>query len=76
VRDAFAVAEFVAANYEHYRVRPVVRDELDAMVIVARWLLERDTADGRLVYLRGPVLDPAALWPSVGNTEPAEISHS
>jgi hypothetical protein len=74
VGDACAVAEFVAANYERYRVRPVVRDELDAMVIVARWLLERDAADGRLVHLRGPILDPAALWPSAGNAEPAETS--
>ena len=74
VGDACAVAEFVAANYERYRVRPVVRDELDAMVIVARWLLERDAADGRLVHLRGPILDSAALWPSAGNAEPAETS--
>jgi DNA polymerase-3 subunit epsilon len=61
--DAQAVAEFVAANYERYRARPVARDELDAMAIAARWLSERDGADGRLVHLRGPNLDPAALWP-------------
>jgi excinuclease UvrABC nuclease subunit len=35
--DAHAVTEFVAANYERYRARPVVRDELNAMAIVARW---------------------------------------
>lgn len=61
--DAHAIAEFVAANYERYRARPVVREELDAMAIVARWLSERDSGDGRLVHLRGSNLDPAALWP-------------
>ena len=60
--DARAVAEFVAANYERYRARPVVRDELDAMAIAARWLSERDGSDGRLIHLRGANLDPAALW--------------
>jgi hypothetical protein len=74
--DAHAVAEFVAANYERYRARPVVRDELDAMAIVARWLSERDSADGRLVHLRGPNLDPAALRPGAAGTEAAEIAHS
>ena len=65
--DARAVAEFVAANYERYRARPVVRDELDAMAIVARWLSERDSGDGRLIHLRGPNLDPVALWPSAAS---------
>ncbi len=74
--DAHAVAEFVAANYERYRARPVVREELDAMAIVARWLSERDSADGRLVHLRGPNLDPAALRPGAAGTEAAEIAHS
>jgi hypothetical protein len=46
------------------------------LLFVAVWLLERDAADGRLVHLRGPVLDPAALWPSAGNVEAAKISHS
>ena len=62
--DACAIAEFVATNYERYRARPVARDELDAMAIVARWLSERDSAEGRLIHLRGPNLDPAALRPS------------
>jgi hypothetical protein len=61
--DSLAVAEFVAANFERYRARAVVREELDAMTIVARWLSERDRVDGRLIHLRGPSLDPAALWP-------------
>src|SRR5262249_34339727 len=42
--DARAVADLVAANYEGYRTRPVLREELDQMTIVARWLLERDRA--------------------------------
>ncbi len=66
----------MAANYERYRARPVVRDELDAMAIVARWLSERDAADGRLVYLRGPVLEPAALWPPAVKAAAAEIAQS
>jgi excinuclease ABC subunit C len=70
--DARAVAEFVAANYERYRARPVARDELDAMAIAARWLSERDGADGRLIHLRGPNLDPAALWPPAGAADRAE----
>jgi len=74
--DALAVAEFVAANYERYRARPVMRDELDAMAIVARWLSERDSADGRLVHLRGPLLEPDALWPPADNPAAAETSLS
>ena len=62
--DALVIAEFVATNYERYRARPVARDELDAMAIVARWLSERDSAEGRLIHLRGPNLAPAALRPS------------
>jgi len=49
-----------------------VRDELDAMAIVARWLSERDAADGRLVHLRGAHIDPAALWPPAGAADRAE----
>jgi excinuclease ABC subunit C len=74
--DAQAVAEFVAANYEHYRARPVARDELDAMAIAARWLSERDGADGRLVHLRGPNLDPAALWPPATAGDRANVAHT
>ena len=74
--DACAVAEFVAANYERYRARPVVRDELDAMAIVARWLSERDAADGRLVHLRGPSLEPAALWPPAVRVAAGETAQS
>ncbi|MGA2410319.1 MAG: exonuclease domain-containing protein, partial [Candidatus Binataceae bacterium] len=50
---AEAIAAFVEDNYECYRLRPVIRPELEAMTIVARWLRERDPADGDLIYLRG-----------------------
>jgi DNA polymerase III subunit epsilon len=56
-----AIAAFVRENYERYRTRPVERDELEAMMIVSRWLSERERDDGRLVYLDGPNLDPAML---------------
>lgn len=58
---ADAVAAFVADNYERYRSRPVERNELEAMMIVARWLGERDRDDGRLIYLSGPKISPAML---------------
>jgi DNA polymerase III subunit epsilon len=55
------VVEFVAANFERYRARPIVRGELEAMAIVARWLRERTPDEGRLIYLTGAALDPAML---------------
>ncbi len=59
-----AAAEIVACvadNYERYRAKPVARDELEAMTMVARWLRERDPDDGKLIWLDGPRLDPATL---------------
>ncbi len=53
--------EFVAANYERYKLKAVERGELEEMSIVARWLRERAPDEGRLVYLNGPHLDPLAL---------------
>jgi hypothetical protein len=38
-----------------------MREELDTMAIVARWLVERDSADGRVLRIDGPGLNPAAL---------------
>jgi DNA polymerase-3 subunit epsilon len=70
--DAHAIAGFIAANYEPYRARPVMREELGAMAIVARWLLERDSADGRLLRIDSPKIDPAELWPE---SEASVISH-
>jgi DNA polymerase-3 subunit epsilon len=55
------VAEFVADNFERFRARPIARGELEAMTIVARWLRERAPDEGRLIYLTGGRLDPAAL---------------
>ena len=58
---AAEVAAFVAANYDRYKLKAVERGELEAMAIVARWLRERTPDEGRLIYLVGPQLDPAAL---------------
>jgi hypothetical protein len=55
------VTEFVAGNYERYKLKSVERGELEAMTIVARWLRERAPDEGRLIYLSGPQLDPLAL---------------
>jgi excinuclease UvrABC nuclease subunit len=55
------VAEFVAGNYERFNLKPVERGELEAMSIVARWLRERPSDEGQLVYLSGPDLDPGLL---------------
>jgi DNA polymerase-3 subunit epsilon len=59
--DAIAIADFVAANYERYKLRAVTRDELEPMMIVARWLKERAPDDGRIVPLSGPPMDPQLL---------------
>ncbi len=59
--SATAISAFVAEHYDRYRMRAVARGELEAMTIVARWLRERDPADGRLIYLNGPRLEPAAI---------------
>jgi DNA polymerase-3 subunit epsilon len=55
------IAAFVADNFERYRLRPVARPELEAMTIVARWLRERDSSDGQLMYLNGPKADMTAI---------------
>jgi DNA polymerase III subunit epsilon len=55
------IAQFVAQNYELYKLRPVVRAELEAMTIVARWLKERASTDGMVIPITRPVLDPAWL---------------
>jgi hypothetical protein len=63
---ASEVSAFVADNYDRYRMRPVARGELEAMTIVARWLRERDPADGRLIYLGTANLEPAAIVNAAG----------
>ncbi len=64
-RDAAAtVSRFVAENFERYLERPVTREELEPMQIVARWLRERGD-EGRVIELcsQNPAarLSPAAL---------------
>src|SRR5271170_7325755 len=59
--SACELREFVAANYERYQLKVVERGELEEMAIVARWLRERAPDEGRVVYLTGPQLNPAAL---------------
>jgi excinuclease ABC subunit C len=58
---ALEVAAFVAENYERFNLKPVERGELETMSIVARWLRERPSDEGRLIHLNGPHLDLAAL---------------
>ncbi len=49
------VVRFVADNFDRYRERPVTREELEPMMIVARWLRERGE-EGRVIQLYGPAL--------------------
>jgi excinuclease UvrABC nuclease subunit len=58
---ASSIAQFINANYELYRLRPVLRSELEAMTIVARWLKERSPADGEIIPIRGPMFDADRL---------------
>jgi excinuclease UvrABC nuclease subunit len=55
------VAAYVANNYERYRLRAVTREELEPMMLVARWLKERAPDDGRLIHLSGPSVDAATI---------------
>ena len=57
------VTQFVAQNYELYKLRPVVRGELEAMTIVARWLKERSPNDGKVIPINGAAFDRALLNP-------------
>jgi excinuclease ABC subunit C len=55
------VRAFVIQHFERYKARPVTRDELEPMQIVARWLRERTPDEGRLIYLSGPNIETWAL---------------
>ena len=68
--DASIVTDFVAANYERYKLKAVTRDELEPMMIVARWLKERTADEGRLIYLTGPAVDPRLLGVGPATAEP------
>ncbi len=69
------VASFVAQNYERYRLRAVTRDELEPMMIVARWLRERTPRDGRLIHLAGPPVDAATIL-ATGDAMPSVADDS
>ncbi|HKV55407.1 MAG TPA: exonuclease domain-containing protein [Candidatus Binataceae bacterium] len=58
---AFEIARFIADNYKLYQLKPVLRSELEAMMAVARWLKERDPADGEITTLASPLFDPNCL---------------
>ena len=58
---ATEVRQFVAANYDRYKMKAVDRGELEEMSIVARWLRERAPDEGRVIFLSGPHLEPLAL---------------
>jgi len=74
IRAAEAVSEFIAENYDRYRMRPIARGELEAMTIVARWLRERQANDGRLIYLNGATLDPGAIIDAPGINNPISLA--
>ncbi len=73
-RAAIAVSAFVAEHYDRYRMRPVARGELEAMTIVARWLRERDAADGRLIYLNSATIETGAILSAAGINEPPALA--
>jgi hypothetical protein len=56
-----AVRAFVIQHFERYKAKPVTRDELEPMQIVARWLRERTPDEGRLIYLSGPDIETWAM---------------
>jgi excinuclease UvrABC nuclease subunit len=55
------VRTFVATHFDRYKAKPVTRDELEPMQIVARWLRERAPDEGRVVYLRGIGVELSSL---------------
>ncbi len=71
---AEAISAFIAENYDRYRMRPIARGELEAMTIVARWLRERQSNDGRLIYLNGSTLDPSAIINAAATNDPVALA--
>jgi len=55
------VRAFVVQNFERYKAKPVTRDELEPMQIVARWLRERMPDEGRLIHLSGANIETWAM---------------
>jgi DNA polymerase-3 subunit epsilon len=64
------IAAFVAVNYERYRARPIAREELEPMLIVSRWLRERRSDEGRLVFVEGPFVPWQVLLQSAQAAAP------
>ncbi len=72
LEDAREATRFVAENFERYKARPVVREELEPMQIVARWLRERHPDEDRVIQLHGPRIETAALgWPETHSDDDA-----
>jgi DNA polymerase III subunit epsilon len=61
----FEIARFIADNYDLYKLKPVVRSDLDAMLTIARWLKERTPDDGRIIPIVGRDFDPNQLTQTV-----------
>jgi DNA polymerase-3 subunit epsilon len=55
------VRSFVANQFDRYRAKPVTRDELEPMQIVARWLRERAPDEGRVIHLTGSMMEMSVL---------------
>src|SRR5215469_995855 len=55
------IRAFVVQNFERYKAKPVTRDELEPMQIVARWLRERMPDEGRLIHLSGANIETLAM---------------
>jgi DNA polymerase III subunit epsilon len=58
---AVEVRAFVIQHFERYKAKPVTRDELEPMQIVARWLRERTPDEGQLIHLSGPRIETCAI---------------
>jgi len=59
--STYETARFVRENFERYRAASIERGDLDAMMIVARWLREREPSEGRLIYLYSKEVPVVAL---------------
>jgi DNA polymerase-3 subunit epsilon len=74
IEAAETIRAFVAENYDRFRMRPIARGELEAMTIVARWLRERQSNDGRLIYLNDARIDPRAIIDAAAMNSPVTLA--
>lgn len=58
---AHRLTAFVAENYGRYQGQPIAKEDLESMLIVSRWLRERQADEGRLLFLDGPFLPMQAV---------------